>query len=70
MILLGLMLLSLVSTTAAFSPPHFSATSMATQHPFCTLPGDPSLILTTNIDLGDKKMDNMKGTSACTKLFT
>lgn len=29
-------------------------------HP-STLPGDPSLILTTNVDLGDKKMDIMKG---------
>lgn len=31
-------------------------------HPFCSLPGDPSLILTTNVDLGDKKMAIMKGT--------
>mmetsp|Transcript_27632 Transcript_27632/g.55820 ORF Transcript_27632/g.55820 Transcript_27632/m.55820 type:complete len:107 (+) Transcript_27632:112-432(+) len=31
-----------------------------TAHP-STLPGDPSLILTTNVDLGDKKMDIMKG---------
>ena len=29
-------------------------------HPFCDLPGDPSLILTTNVDLGDKKMAIMK----------
>lgn len=28
---------------------------------FCDLPGDPSLILTTNVDLGDKKMEIMKG---------
>lgn len=27
----------------------------------CDLPGDPSLILTTNVDLGDKKLDVMKG---------
>lgn len=33
-------------------------------HPFSLLPGDPSLILTTNIDLGSKKMDIMK---ACSK---
>ncbi|GAX18969.1 phenylpyruvate tautomerase [Fistulifera solaris] len=33
-------------------------------HPFCLLPGDPSLILTTNVDLGDKKMEIMK---ACSK---
>ena len=31
-------------------------------HP-STLPGDPSLILTTNVDLGDKKMDIMKAFS-------
>ena len=30
-------------------------------HPFCDLPGDPSLILTTNVDLGAKKLDIMKG---------
>ena len=31
------------------------------QHPFAMLPGDPSLILTTNVDLGDKKLEIMKG---------
>jgi hypothetical protein len=31
------------------------------RHPFCDLPGDPSLILTTNVDLGSKKLDIMKG---------
>jgi hypothetical protein len=30
-------------------------------HPFCQLPGDPSLILTTNVDLGSAKLDVMKG---------
>ena len=30
----------------------------------CDLPGDRSLILTTNVDLGDKKMEIMK---ACSK---
>ena len=30
-------------------------------HPFCNLPGDPSLILTTNVDLGSSKLDVMKG---------
>ena len=29
-------------------------------HP-STLPGDPSLNLVTNVDLGDKKLDIMKG---------
>jgi hypothetical protein len=31
-------------------------------HPFCSLPGDPSLLLTTNVDLGDQKLEIMKGT--------
>ena len=35
-------------------------------HP-STLPGDPSLILTTNVDLGGKKMDIMK---ACSKAIS
>jgi hypothetical protein len=30
-------------------------------HPFNALPGDPSLHLVTNIDLGDKKLEIMKG---------
>ena len=30
-------------------------------HPFSMLPGDPSLVLVTNVDLGDKKLDIMKG---------
>ena len=34
-------------------------------HPFCDLPGDPSLILTTNVDLGDKKLEIMKGKEIC-----
>ncbi|KAG7364826.1 Tautomerase/MIF superfamily protein [Nitzschia inconspicua] len=29
-------------------------------HPFSQLPGDPSLLLVTNLDLGDKKMEIMK----------
>lgn len=37
-----------------------------TGHP-SDLPGDPSLILTTNVDLGDKKMDIMK---ACSKAIS
>jgi hypothetical protein len=37
------------------------AMSASAHHPFCDLPGDPSLILTTNVDLGDKKMGIMKG---------
>mmetsp|Transcript_2357 Transcript_2357/g.5017 ORF Transcript_2357/g.5017 Transcript_2357/m.5017 type:complete len:131 (-) Transcript_2357:151-543(-) len=30
------------------------------RHPHCDLPGDPSLILTTNVDLGDDKGDILK----------
>src|SRR5210317_2214801 len=40
------------------------AASAMPPHPFCQLPGDPSLILITNIDLGDKKLEVMK---ACSK---
>lgn len=35
--------------------------SSSQNHPFCSLPGDPSLMLTTNVDLGDKKLDIIKG---------
>jgi hypothetical protein len=31
------------------------------QTSICELPGDPSLILTTNVDLGSTKIDVMKG---------
>ena len=31
------------------------------EHPFCQLPGDPSLVLSTNVDLGNAKSDIMKG---------
>lgn len=34
------------------------------RHPHCDLPGDPSLILTTNVDLGDKKGEILKTLSA------
>jgi hypothetical protein len=59
----------LVSSTfvvaTAFSPRAFVGSRpklfMSAHHPFCDLPGDPSLILTTNIDLGDKKIEIMKG---------
>ena len=33
-------------------------------HPHCDLPGDPSLILTTNVDLGDKKGEILNAMSA------
>ncbi|KAL3783033.1 hypothetical protein ACHAW5_005385 [Stephanodiscus triporus] len=34
------------------------------RHPHCDLPGDPSLILTTNVDLGDDKLAIMKELSS------
>ena len=51
------------TTSAAAQPDNMaSSSSDNVPHPFCQLPGDPSLILTTNVDLGDKKMEIMKGT--------
>jgi hypothetical protein len=57
------------SSFALVSRKHSKATKMSprnedttTPHPFCQLPGDPSLILTTNVDLGDNKLPLMKGT--------
>ena len=49
--------LSLVSAFTMNSIPN-------ARHPHCDLPGDPSLILQTNVDLGDKKADVMKELSA------
>jgi hypothetical protein len=49
---------------ADISPRSVSLLKMESQqsdHPFCQLPGDPSLILTTNVDLGSAKLDIMKG---------
>lgn len=63
-----LLLLSLVGSSTAFAIHSQRTTrttaimSSAEPHPFCQLPGDPSLILTTNLDLGDKKLELMKGT--------
>merc|ERR1719491_298272 len=36
-------------------------------HPFSELPGDPSLMLVTNVDLGEKKIDIMK---KCSKVIS
>jgi len=36
----------------------------AARHPHCDLPGDPSLVLTTNVDLGDDKGEILKQLSA------
>jgi len=48
---------SVVATKMSFSPCELNADPR-------TLPGDPSLHLVTNVDLGDKKMEFMK---ACSK---
>lgn len=47
------------STTMSSS----ASSRMTGEHHYsaCELPGDPSLILTTNVDLGDTKMHVMKG---------
>lgn len=53
-----------LSKTGALSQQQKMSATENDIHPFCQLPGDPSLILTTNVDLGDKKLDVMK---ACSK---
>ena len=55
-----LTLLSSLSSVSAFT---MNSIPNA-RHPHCDLPGDPSLILQTNVDLGDKKADVMKELSA------
>ena len=47
----------MTDNTNANEPPPCAASP----HPFAMLPGDPSLIIVTNIDLGDKKLEIMKG---------
>ena len=41
-----------------------SSTPTTGRHPHCDLPGDPSLILQTNVDLGDEKAAILKELSA------
>eukprot|EP00985_Skeletonema_marinoi_P027439 scaffold22503_cov108-Skeletonema_marinoi.AAC.2 len=58
---LSLTLLSLpLSLVSAFT----MSSNPTARHPHCDLPGDPSLILQTNVDLGDKKAEIMKELSA------
>jgi hypothetical protein len=60
--ILLLVLLTLSSHLSSVSA--FTMNSVSTGcHPFCDLPGDPSLILTTNVDLGDKKAGILKDLS-------
>eukprot|EP00537_Pseudo-nitzschia_pungens_P009679 CAMPEP_0172381396 /NCGR_PEP_ID=MMETSP1060-20121228/70926_1 /TAXON_ID=37318 /ORGANISM="Pseudo-nitzschia pungens, Strain cf. cingulata" /LENGTH=144 /DNA_ID=CAMNT_0013109169 /DNA_START=117 /DNA_END=551 /DNA_ORIENTATION=+ len=40
-----------------------ASTASPCPHPFASLPGDPSLVLVTNLDLGDKKLEVMKEAS-------
>jgi hypothetical protein len=54
------LLSSPVSLVSAFT---MSSTPTG-RHPHCELPGDPSLILQTNVDLGDKKAQILKDLSA------
>ena len=50
------------TSSLTMSSDHTTPSDAATpHHPFCDLPGDPSLILTTNVDLGAKKLEIMKG---------
>lgn len=55
------------TTTSSTNPATLTTGKMAATgdtsapHPFCLLPGDPSLMLTTNVDLGAKKLEVMKG---------
>lgn len=50
----------LVATRTEIMSAQSTGEELPTHHAFCDLPGDPSLILTTNVDLGDKKMEIMK----------
>ena len=59
---------TLTSTTQAFTRKDVTTKMDSTSTPCCdmsghpsTLPGDPSLNLVTNVDLGDKKLEIMKG---------
>ena len=74
--LLLILLASLLQLATSFSPSSLLSRRhnihtrlqlpviMSSSHPHCNLPGDPSLILTTNVDLGDAKMDILKKISA------
>lgn len=52
---------SSMTMSSSSSDPTTPSAAATPRHPFCDLPGDPSLILTTNVDLGAKKLDIMKG---------
>ena len=55
-----------VSTASAFSlwkTVFRRGSERAVADPICLLPGDPSLTLITNVDIGDKKSELLKGLS-------
>jgi hypothetical protein len=54
-------LLSIASASIMSGNEKIDAGESQSVHPNCLLPGDPSLILTTNVDLGAQKMEIMKG---------
>ncbi len=58
------LLLALLSSPLSFVYAFTMSSIPTARHPHCDLPGDPSLILQTNVDLGDKKSDVMKELSA------
>jgi hypothetical protein len=49
------------SSTSKKMAPTEDHDTASVPHPFCLLPGDPSLMLTTNVNLGAKKLEVMKG---------
>lgn len=61
-------LLKMNPDKSAFSfgsdPTKDDVVSASSRHPHCDLPGDPSLILTTNVDLGRDKPEILKKLSA------
>ncbi len=63
-LLLLQLLLALLSSPLSFVSAFTMSSIPTARHPHCDLPGDPSLILQTNVDLGDKKSDVMKELSS------
>ncbi len=64
LLLLLQLFLTLLSSPLSFVTAFTMSSIPTARHPHCDLPGDPSLILQTNVDLGDKKSDVMKELSA------
>lgn len=49
-----------ISTTLALRIPFLFRTPQKVIDPICDLPGDPSLVLSVNVDLGEQKVPIMK----------